>query len=179
MTVGAQGVTPLVIEVTTRSSSRKSVAAGTKPISAMKPDSLIHLRVPAATKGRWVRASRAAGMRLSDWITQAVEAQMQHQITKIAIPNDLEFSELNLSRGSDGNVSFDWSVIEKICIASNVSPDLFKDGPEDNVASLIINWYAEHRKEGGAADTVAEDLFSEVLAEDKAGQSFSYQPGNA
>lgn len=38
-------------------------------------DALIHLRVPAATKGRWVRASRAAGMRLTDWITQAVEAQ--------------------------------------------------------------------------------------------------------
>lgn len=39
----------------------------------MKPDSLIHLRVTAATKGRWVRASRAAGMRLSDWIAGTVE----------------------------------------------------------------------------------------------------------
>lgn len=34
-------------------------------------DSLIHLRVPAATKGRWIRASRAAGMRLTDWIVGA------------------------------------------------------------------------------------------------------------
>lgn len=39
-------------------------------------DSLIHLRVPAAIKGRWIRASRAAGMRLTDWIAQAVEAHM-------------------------------------------------------------------------------------------------------
>ena len=45
----------------------------------MKPDSLIHLRVPAATKGRWVRASRASGMRLTDWIVDAVEAHMQQQ----------------------------------------------------------------------------------------------------
>jgi len=33
---------------------------------------------PAATKGRWVRASRAAGMRLTEWIVDAVEAHMQH-----------------------------------------------------------------------------------------------------
>ena len=35
-------------------------------------DSLIHLRVPAATKARWVRESRAAGMRLTDWIAARV-----------------------------------------------------------------------------------------------------------
>lgn len=38
-------------------------------------DSLIHLRVPAATKARWVRESRAAGMRLTDWIVERVEMQ--------------------------------------------------------------------------------------------------------
>ena len=37
-------------------------------------DALIHLRVPAAIKARWVRESRAAGMRLTDWIVQRVEA---------------------------------------------------------------------------------------------------------
>ena len=36
-------------------------------------DSLIQLRVPAATKARWVRESRAAGMRLTDWIVERVE----------------------------------------------------------------------------------------------------------
>ena len=37
-------------------------------------DALIHLRVPAATKARWVRESRAAGMRLTDWIAQRMDA---------------------------------------------------------------------------------------------------------
>ena len=37
-------------------------------------DALIHLRVPAAIKSRWVRESRVAGMRLTDWIMQRVEA---------------------------------------------------------------------------------------------------------
>lgn len=37
-------------------------------------DALIHLRVPAATKARWVRESRAAGMRLTDWICQHLSA---------------------------------------------------------------------------------------------------------
>lgn len=36
-------------------------------------DATIHLRVPALTKARWVRESRAAGVRLGVWITRAVE----------------------------------------------------------------------------------------------------------
>lgn len=36
----------------------------------------IHLNVPATTKYRWIRASRAANMRLGDWITHAVDAYM-------------------------------------------------------------------------------------------------------
>lgn len=38
-------------------------------------DALIHLRVPSALKGPWVRESRAVGMRLTDWIIQRVEAR--------------------------------------------------------------------------------------------------------
>ena len=48
-------------------------------------DALIHLRVPAAIKSRWVRESRAAGMRLTDWIIQRVEAQPMDKITPISI----------------------------------------------------------------------------------------------
>ena len=43
----------------------------------MTSEAYIHLRVPAATKGRWVRASRAASLRLSDWIIEALEARME------------------------------------------------------------------------------------------------------
>lgn len=42
----------------------------------MKTDqdsALIHLSVPRETKARWVRESRAAGLRLTDWIVRAVE----------------------------------------------------------------------------------------------------------
>lgn len=42
---------------------------------SVMPDAIIHIRVPAATKGRWVRESRQDGLRLTDWITRAVEAQ--------------------------------------------------------------------------------------------------------
>lgn len=37
---------------------------------------LIHLRVPAAVKGRWVAESRKRGEKLTDWIVKRVEAQM-------------------------------------------------------------------------------------------------------
>ena len=54
-------------------------------------DALIHLRVPAETKARWVRESRAAGMRLTDWIVSKVEAQPMHKITPIMESFGLNF----------------------------------------------------------------------------------------
>ena len=38
-------------------------------------EALIHLRVPAELKARWVRESRAAGMRLTDWIVARIDGQ--------------------------------------------------------------------------------------------------------
>ncbi len=38
-------------------------------------DALIHVRVPAELKAIWVRESRAAGMRLTDWIIQRIDMQ--------------------------------------------------------------------------------------------------------
>lgn len=145
----------------------------------MTTDALIHLRVSAARKGRWVRASRAAGMRLSDWIINAVEAHMHQQLTRIAIPEGLKFSELQLSRDADGEVSFDWAPIERICMASGVPVELFREGPEDNVAGLLMTWYRAHRNGGGVLDPVAEDLIAEAAAEDAAGQPYSHAPGRA
>lgn len=142
-------------------------------------ESLIHLRVPAATKGRWIRASRAAGQRLSDYIIDAVEAYMQQQLAKVAIPEGLDFSDLHLARAADGGVSFDWSVIERICAASGLPVELLRQRPEDNVAGLLVAWYQAHRQRGGASDPVAEDLLGEVLAEAAAGQSASHAPGRA
>lgn len=142
-------------------------------------DALIHLRVPASTKARWVRASRAAGQRLTDYITQAVEARVQQQIAQITIPDDVSFSDLRLERSPSGAVRFDWAVIERVCAASGLPVELLRDGPEDNVAALIVGWYAAHRQAGGAADPVAEDLLAEIRAEDAAGQHVSHTPGRA
>ena len=142
-------------------------------------DSVIHLRVPAALKGRWVRASRAQGERLTDWIINAVERDMARQLTRIAIPPDLSFADLQLARDPDGHVSFDTSVIERVCEASGVSPSLFCEAHEDNVSGLIVQWYQAHLAEGGERDAVANDLIAEAQAEDAAGQPYSHAPGRA
>ena len=57
--------------------------------------------------------------------------------------------------------------------------ELFRDGPEDNVAGLLMTWYRAHRNGGGALDPVAEDLIAEAAAEDAAGQPYSHAPGSA
>lgn len=139
-------------------------------------ESTIHLNVSAALKGRWVRASRMAGMKLSDWIIDAVEAHMR---AHIKIPDNIDFSDLKLSRDKDGMVSFDWATIEEICDASGLDIGVFRDAPEDSVSGLIVAWYSAHRGAGGAQDPVAEDLIAEVVAEDSAGQGFSLPPGRA
>jgi hypothetical protein len=147
----------------------------------MSDDALIHLRVPARLKARWVRESRAAGMRLTDWIIHRMEPPMQPRITTstAVIPDNVTFSDLKLARDPDGHISFDWVPIERICAASGQDVTLFRDGPEDNLASLLSAWYHAHRAVGGKRDAVYEDLIAEVQAEDAAGQHYSHAPGQA
>lgn len=47
------------------------------------------------------------------------------------------------------------------------------------MAGLIIEWYANHIKNGGAHDPVADDLIAEVIAEDNLGSGISHKPGQA
>lgn len=97
----------------------------------------------------------------------------------VTIPPGLAFSDLRLARESDGSVSLDWSVIARICEASALPIGLFQDSLEDNLAQLIVAWYSAHIRNGGAPDPVAEDLITEALAEETAGQGFSLPPGRA
>lgn len=104
---------------------------------------------------------------------------MTLQMTTVAIPDDIDFADLRLARETDGSVSLDFAVIERICEASNLPLELFHDETENNISGLIFGWYQSHRSQGGIIDPVAEDLIAEVEAEEIAGQSFSHQPGRA
>ena len=144
----------------------------------MSDTAIIHLRVPAATKARWVRQSRAAGMRLTDWIVQRVEAQSVKKITPISIPAGLAFSALRLARDSGtGDVSFDNAVIERIERESGLPAGFFMGQDEAAVGELIATWYDRHIAAGGARDAVADDLIAEIKAEDAAGQPYSHKSG--
>lgn len=90
---------------------------------------------------------------------------MQHAI-QVKIPDSLKFSELKLTWDNDGNISFDWQPIDAICAASGINPAVFRDMPEDNVAGLIIQWYAAHLQDGGDRNPVADQLLAEVMLED-------------
>lgn len=56
-------------------------------------------------------------------------------------------------------------MIERICEASALPVEMFRDAPEDNVSGLIVGWYQAHRQHGGKSDPVAEDLIAEAVAE--------------
>ncbi len=100
-------------------------------------------------------------------------------LAQITIPDDVRFSDLHLARDADGMVYFDWRPIERICEVSGIDVALLRDGPEDNVSSLVVAWYAEHLRHGGERDPVQDDLIAEMLAEDTAGQHVSLPPGRA
>lgn len=89
---------------------------------------------------------------------------MSPQMATLSIPDGVEFPDLQLARQDDGSIMFDWSPIKRICAASNIPVDLFREAPEDNVAGLIISWYITHLKRGGSPDPVAEALLSGSLA---------------
>lgn len=108
-----------------------------------------------------------------------MEIPIMKQAITVRIPDDLEFSALNLARDPDGMVSFDWSPIERICEANGIDVSMFRDAPEDNVGGLITAWYAEHRARGGEPDPVQEDLIAEARIEDERGGGISYRPGLA
>lgn len=104
---------------------------------------------------------------------------MQQTVAKVVIPDGLLFSDLQLTRESDGEISFNWNAIERICKASGLPVEMFRDASEGRVSGLIVGWYQEHRQRGGESDPVADDLIAEVVAEERAGQSFSHPPGRA
>ena len=58
--------------------SNKAQKEGSMP----NQEAQIHLRVPAETKGRWVRQSRQEGKKLTDWIVEKVEANSKAIIEK-------------------------------------------------------------------------------------------------
>lgn len=91
----------------------------------------------------------------------------------ISIPEGLDFAALKLARDPVTHaVSFDWAPIERICAASGIDVALFRDQHEDNVAGLLVAWYAVHRARGGAPDPVQEQILAEVQAEDRHGAAF-------
>lgn len=139
-------------------------------------DALIHLRVPAELKGRWVRESRSAGMRLGDWLVQQVEAASRPIL--VQIPADLKFADLRLARDADGGVSFDHAPIARICEASGVDLATFMSA-EDSLSMLIVQWYRAHLAAGGERDGIADDLIAEERIESERGGGVSHQPGQA
>lgn len=145
----------------------------------MSDNATIHLNVPAALKARWVRESRAAGMRLTDWIIDRVEARTVSTYSTIRIPTDIPFSALQLARDPDGHVSFDTVVINRIEAASGLPHGHFMSQAEDALADLIVQWYRAHLAAGGEPDPVADDLITEVRIEDQRGGGLSHAPGTA
>ena len=99
------------------------------------PEALVHLRIPAELKARWVRESRAAGMRLTDWITSKVEKEMARQtypssLDDVVIECDLDQAASPVRYSTDGGRTF------------RATPYQVADGRHDadRIAELVNDW---------------------------------------
>lgn len=95
---------------------------------------------------------------------------------RFAIPDGLEFSQLQLRRESVGAVSVDTGILGRIVQAAGLEAATLT---ENDISGLIMGWYFAHTNAGGAPDQTAEDLIAEALAEDAHGGGFSHAPGRA
>jgi hypothetical protein len=90
-------------------------------------------------------------------------------IQHIAIPTDVTFEDLHLSRDPvTGLIEFDAEPVDRVCEANDIDPDTFLT--EENIGALLSAWYQAHRASGGAADPVQEQILAEVQAEEEFGQ---------
>ncbi|MGH8761948.1 MAG: hypothetical protein ACREUR_01805 [Nitrosospira sp.] len=100
---------------------------------------------------------------------------------KLIIPEYINLSELKLggSSSTDGNIEFDWALIEDICNASGIDISEFLDSYEDNACGLIHQWYAEHKARGGEDDPVMEDMIATAKIEEMLDGLDGRKPGSA
>lgn len=87
---------------------------------------------------------------------------------QLSIPDTVKFADLALAFSQEGGIEFNWEPIEWICGHNGMSTDIFKRQHEDNVAGLIIHWYAQHLAAGGDRDPAADELIAETALEDVA-----------
>lgn len=95
------------------------------------------------------------------------------------IPDDLQFSDLELRLGDDGLVRFNWDAIERLCLTSNINPDFFRFSSPENVGNLISHWYGVHLYNGGAHDPEQERALSYSDTMHWGTQQFEHRPGKA
>lgn len=85
-------------------------------------------------------------------------AQNEKAEATISIPADVDFSDLKLERNEQGRLRFDLDVIERVCKESNLPIETITEGPETNLAGILVTWYQVHRQRGGAPDPVMDEL---------------------
>lgn len=77
---------------------------------------------------------------------------------RIVVPEDLEFSQLQLRVGRSGEIQMEREPLRRVCEASGVDPELFfSTGSEQNLAHLILGWYQVHLARGGRPNAILEE----------------------
>lgn len=83
---------------------------------------------------------------------------MQKRVN-IEIPPEISFLDLGLWQSDDGRTTYSMDVFKTMLAHNNIS---LTQLTQDDVESLLVMWYINHRKNGGDLDMVAERFFEAV-----------------
>lgn len=78
---------------------------------------------------------------------------------KIEIPLEISFLELGLHKDDNGNILYSMNVFKEMLKHNNIE---LSQLTQDDIESLIVLWYINHRKNGGEPDMWAERIFNAV-----------------
>ncbi len=101
------------------------------------------------------------------------------KITSIAIPNGMAFSDLKLSRATNGDMEFDSEILRDLFAVNRIDEELFFSGPDENLATLLIAWYQAALEMGEPKNPIMEDIAEEMRIENELGDGNSHPPGTA
>ncbi|MCW8806519.1 MAG: hypothetical protein OQK79_00230 [Rhodanobacter sp.] len=82
----------------------------------------------------------------------------------IAIPEGVCFADLRLTRLSNGGVSFDVGVFQRVCDMSSLDFEQVRSGPPWVACGIIAAWYRAARQTGEPMDLVPEQIAAESNA---------------
>ena len=82
-------------------------------------------------------------------------------VLTLKLPEGYSFADLKVRRCDDDAIDLDMDLVKLICNINALDFDKVLQNPGPVITSILTVWYKSHLAEGGAPDSLMEDLKSQ------------------